>query len=88
MREPFGSLGEIYLKLHLRWWLLVGSMGGVLESPNGTNVRQTKQRHGNMVEADKDQGLLGKILRERNQSQIKDQQVQRKHLKVEKVFHV
>ena len=32
-----------------------------------------------MVEADKDQGLLGKFLREQNQSQIKDYMVQRKY---------
>ena len=42
----------------------------------------------NMVEVDKDRGLLGKFLRERNQSQIKDQLVQRKHLKIDKVFLV
>ena len=42
----------------------------------------------NMVEVDRGQGLLGKFLRERNQSQIKDQQVQRKYLKIEKGFQV
>ena len=36
-------------------------MGGVLKSPNGTNVRQTKQWHGITVEVDRGQRLLGKI---------------------------
>ena len=41
-------------------------MGGVLESPNGTNVGQTKQWHGIMVELDRGRGLLGKIYKRAN----------------------
>ena len=36
-----------------------GVVERVLESPNGTNVRLAKQRHGNMVEVEKNRGIVG-----------------------------
>ena len=58
MREPYGSLVEFISSYNCG-----GDFGRmdsrVLGTPNGTNVRQTKQWHGIMVEADRDQGLLG-----------------------------
>ena len=39
-----------------------------------------------MVEVDNDRELLGKFLKERNQIQIKDQQVQGKHFENRKSF--
>ena len=78
------------------WWnlfqgtIVVVAFGGiverVLESPNGTNVRLAKQRHGNMVEVGKNQGCWEKNSRERNQSQVKDHLAQRKHFGNRKSF--
>ena len=51
------------------WW---HSRERFWKSSNGTNVQPAKQWHGNLVEVDNDRGLLGKFLRERNQSHIKD----------------
>ena len=49
-----------------------GIDGRVLECSKGINVRPAKQGYEIMVEVEKDRGLLGNFLRERNQSQIKD----------------
>ena len=78
------------------WWnlfqdtIVAVASGGIdrriLETPNGTNVRLIKQWTGNMVEVDNDRGFVGKLLRERNQSQVKDHLVQRKHFESRKSF--
>ena len=57
-----------------------------MECSNGTNVRSAKQGYEITVEVEKDRGLLGNFLRERNQSQIKDHLVQENILKIEKFF--
>ena len=61
-------------------------MGGVLECSNGINVRPAKQWYEIMVGVDKDRELLGKFLRGRNQSQVKDHLVRRKHFENWKKF--
>ena len=61
-------------------------MGGVLEFPNGVKVRPAKQWYEVMVRVDKDREIAGKFLRELNQSQVKDQHVQRKHFENRKSF--
>ena len=78
------------------WWNLFqaiivvvafgGIVGRVLECSNGINVRPAKQGYEIVVEVEKDRGLLGNFLRERNQSQIKDHLVQENILKIEKVI--
>ena len=86
MGEPYGSLVEFLSRYNCGggfWW---DRWEGFWNSPNGTNVRSAKPGYEIIVEVDKDQGLLGKFLREQNQSQVKDPLVQRKHFEIRKSF--
>ena len=85
MREPYGSLVEFISSYNCG-----GGFGGI----DGRGFRISKRNHGStgkiMVRSygggRQISGIAGKFLRELNQSQVKDQHVQRNHFKNRKSF--
>ena len=86
MREPYGILVEFISRYNCGggfWW---DSREGFWNSLSGTNFRPAKQWHGNVVEVDKDRGLLGNFQEGETKVKSKDHPVQGKHFESRKSF--
>ena len=87
MTEPYGSLVEFISRYNCGggfWWDRRKGFWNLQWNQCLTDKTMAWKYDGGWQRS----RIIGKFLRERNQSQIKDQQVQRKHLKIEKVFQV